>query len=412
MAISLAEHISALSGLMPPKGDQPESCGAMAYPRYETNPLLSDAWQVSDWNAGQSSILKWSPKNVVWNEETDTLDFILDNAPKRARLPYESGEVQSYDVASTGTWSWTAQAPELTSGSVFGLFTYKADHFNDPWIEFDFEFLGKDGADFDGDGDIDINVVRLNIHMETVTGEHVTLEEQQGSLIIDLGFDATEGFHTYAVTVTGTNATFTIDGITVGTFDASHMPGDIWTTGDMKCFVNLWCVDTNPEMEAWAGKWVDSGTALVGKVAGVGYAPLDGEMALIGDSATTLIPQPSVTIQGTAEANHLYDFFQSSDVFEGAGGQDIFYFVPTGTTKTRGGTAENDIILDFNPNAGDDHDVVVVSKALAGVKGFSQLYRNISDVEGDAVLKFADGSTLTFDGVLKANLSYDDFAFI
>jgi Ca2+-binding RTX toxin-like protein len=119
-----------------------------------------------------------------------------------------------------------------------------------------------------------------------------------------------------------------------------------------------------------------------------------------------------VTIKGTAGADELFDISQFSDVLQGAGGQDTFYFVPSGTTKTRGGTAENDIILDFNPDAGADHDTVVISKSLAGVKGFSQLYRNITDVDGDAVLKFADGSTLTFAGVLKANLSYDDFAFI
>jgi hypothetical protein len=33
-------------------------------------------------------------------------------------------------------------------------------------------------------------------------------------------------------------------------------------------------------------------------------------------------------------------------------------------------------------------------------------------VDGDAVLRFADGSTLTFEGLKKADLSYDDFVLV
>ena len=383
--------------------------------RYTANPLPSGAWQVSDWNAGQSSILKWSPANVTWNDNSDTLDFTLDRAPRGARRPFVSGEVSSVDSASTGTWSWTAQAPELTSGSIFGLFTYKADHFADPWLEYDFEFLGKDGGDFDRDGDIDIFKVRLNIHMETASGQHVTLEEANGSpVFVDLWFDATEGQHTYEVTVTATNATFTIDGRVVAAFDATDMPHGTWTSGDMKSFVNLWAVDTAPEMEAWAGKWTYPGKALVGQVAAVGYAAPGEQMTLIGGPP----PKPPVTVQGTIANNELRDVLQRSDVLEGAGGEDRFLFTSPGlnasgqTVTTRGGTAERDIIWDFNPVAGAGHDVVVISRALAGTSQFSGLYRNITDLEGDAVLRFADGSTLRFEGLKKADLSYDDFQIV
>lgn len=61
---------------------------------------------------------------------------------------------------------------------------------------------------------------------------------------------------------------------------------------------------------------------------------------------------------------------------------------------------------------GVGHDVAVISKALAGVSQFSALYRNISDVNGDAVLRFADGSTVAFEGIRKADLSYDDFLLV
>ena len=399
--------------------------------RFTSNPLPSGGWKVSDWNAGQSSLLRWSPGNVTWNTTTETLDLTLAAAGKGSRRPFVSGEMQSNLVASTGTWSWTAQAPDLTSGSIFGLFTYKVDHFADPWIEFDFEFLGIDAGryrdpttgqltvdpdgDVDGDGDVDIFQVRLNVHMETGTGQHVTLEDahdgngdgvQGDPIVIDLGFDATEGQHTYAVTVTASTATFTVDGRTVGSFSGSDMPQGTWTTGDMTCFVNLWCVDST--FESWAGKWAYPGTPLVGRVSGVSYAAPGGEPVLIGGPP----PKPLITVQGTSASEDLRDVLRQSDVIEGAGGQDRFLFVTSPTAATRGGAAEKDVIWDFNPLAGADHDVVVISKTLAGVSQFSALYRNIKDVDGDAVLRFADGSTLRFDGLTKADLSYDDFALV
>jgi hypothetical protein len=218
------------------------------------------------------------------------------------------------------------------------------------------------------------------------------------------------------VTVSGTEAVFSIDGVVVGRYTASDMPGDFWTTGEMKSFVNLWCVDTTPLMEAWAGKWIYPGEPLVGRVAAVGYQAPGGSMELIGSGTPTPTPKPTVTVQGTTQVpgtvEQLYDVLQRSDVLEGAGGQDQFHFVPGTTLKTRGGSTEHDIILDFNSIEGADHDVVVISKVLAGVKGFSNLYRNITDVDGDAVLRFADGSTLTFDGLRKADLGYDDFLLV
>jgi hypothetical protein len=53
---------------------------------------------------------------------------------------------------------------------------------------------------------------------------------------------------------------------------------------------------------------------------------------------------------------------------------------------------------------------VRITKAIAGQKNFSGLYRMIKDnAEGEAVLKLADGGSITFDGVRKAQLSFDDF---
>lgn len=327
--------------------------------RYSSDPLTSGAWQVSTWDAGQSKTLKWSADKVKWNATDKTLDFTLTDDGSSTR-PYISGEVQSVAVASTGTWSWTAQVPNLVSGSIFGLFTYKANHYRDPWIEFDFEFLGvdagkdpldvnKDGVlyypdgDVDGDGDIDIFQVRLNIHMESrKLGGHITLEDKMGSQVITLPFDVTEGYHTYEVTVTDKNATFNVfeekkdaSGAVTGhelvysiTYGPDNMPGGYWTTGPMKSFVNLWNIDNSTQgLIDWAGKWTYPGDdhELVGKVKAAAYKPLDGsDYSLIGGTGTSTGgsgPDAPITLSGTA-GNDTLTGATGDDTLSGLAGND------------------------------------------------------------------------------------------
>jgi Ca2+-binding RTX toxin-like protein len=278
--------------------------------RYSSDPLASGAWQVSTWDAGQSSSLKWSADHVRWDSQNKSLNFKLTDdgtAPRK----FLSGEVQSVASASTGTWSWTAEVPELVSGSIFGLFTYKANHFRDRWIEFDFEFLGKDAVPvtIDGQtvvGDVYLDQVRLNIHMQSKKGgETTTLEKTIGSQIIDLDFDVTEGYHTYEVTVTSTSATFNIYQETANTdpslpstyslaysitYDKDDM-GGVWFTAEMKSFINLWNIDNSSQgLIDWAGRWEYPGDqhVLEGKVKAAAYKPLDGTAySLIGGTGSS-----------------------------------------------------------------------------------------------------------------------------
>lgn len=195
-----------------------------------------DGWLMSDWPAGQSNILHWSADNVRVTTEGH-VELVLGRAPDGSGFLYQAGEVQSAETAITGTWSWTVRAPEMVPGAVFGLFTYKADWANQPWVEFDFEFVGADTTR-----------VQLNIHMVNEKGEHITLDQHgQKPVFIDLGFDAAEGVHTYEVTVTESGAIFYIDGKIVGEFSGADMPGGVWQIGPMKSYINLWAVQ--PEQE-------------------------------------------------------------------------------------------------------------------------------------------------------------------
>ncbi|MFD0465099.1 hypothetical protein ACFQY9_27910 [Microvirga aerilata] len=102
------------------------------------------------------------------------------------------------------------------------------------------------------------------------------------------------------------------------------------------------------------------------------------------------------------EGNDVIEGLGGNDIFSGGDGADTFRFLTSGSGY--------DIILDFDPLR---NDIVQVTKGVAGVKSFAALYRNVTNnAEGDAVLKLASGNTITFDGVTKAKLGYDDFALI
>ena len=231
----------------------------LAQPAYAID--LKDGWSVSDWPAGQSSLVAWSPDNVRAGEEG--LDLVLGANPATdvgddAR-PYLGGEVQSKRVAETGVWSWRARAPKMVEGAVFGMFLYRADHEGDPWREYDIEFVGAGTTE-----------VELNIHFEDAAGRHVSL--LGGPKKVDLGFDAAAGFHDYEIEVMAERAVFRIDGKVVGDFGPADVEGSVWSTGPLRSFVDLWAVQ--PAQAGWAGVWDYDGVPLIATLAGGELPPV------------------------------------------------------------------------------------------------------------------------------------------
>ncbi|MEE2862469.1 MAG: family 16 glycosylhydrolase [Pseudomonadota bacterium] len=230
----------------------------------------ADSWLISDWTAGQTSIMNWSDDNVRVGAD-GRIELVLDRAPEGASRPWEGGEIQGSRSATTGTWSWTAQAPEMAPGAVFGMFTYKSDWKNAPWTEFDFEFVGGDTTK-----------VELNIHMIDASGKHVTLSDNKANkVVIDLGFDAADGIHTYEVSVSETGATFYVDGKVVGDFTAADMPGGTWNLNPMLSYVDLWAAPRS--MESWTGPWTDPGRPLVARISDAEIRP--------GQYGSTYVPE-------------------------------------------------------------------------------------------------------------------------
>ncbi|AZY92938.1 MULTISPECIES: family 16 glycosylhydrolase [Paracoccus] len=295
----------------------------------------NDSWLISDWAAGQSSIMQWSDDNVRVGAD-GAIELVLGRSPSGSPRPYQGGEIQGAQIATTGTWGWTVQAPDMQPGAVFGLFTYKADWQHQPWVEFDFEFVGGDTTQ-----------VQLAIHMEDAAGNHITLNDAgQRRAVIDLGFDAAEGFHTYEVTVTDRSAVFYVDGRIVAQFSAADMPGGIWNIGPMSSYVDLWAVA--PGQEEWAGRWTDPGEPLVARIAGAEIRP--GEYGssvppgpVVGGPGPTPDPVPGFPLfpadappgsiigsagadrlRGTAASDTMFGL-SGNDVIDGMAGADRMY---------------------------------------------------------------------------------------
>jgi serralysin len=376
-----------------------------------SQPYTSDGWLKSDWPAGQSSILEWSPDNVRLMAD-GSVELVLDRAPEGSNYSVQSGEVQSAETATTGTWSWTVQAPEMVSGAVFGLFTYKADWANQPWVEFDFEFVGGDTTR-----------VQLNIHMENAAGEHVTLDNDGRNLVmVDLGFDASKGAHTYEVTVTEEKAVFYIDGKIVGEFTGTDMPGGIWNIGPMKSYINLWAVQ--PQQEIWAGVWTDPGEPLVARIMGAEVrageygstyeanpeAPVamptepadpdpteevaeDGTITsfsersyMLPDHVTNLILTGSASVDGTGNAlnnrlagnagNNLLDGGLGTDTMEGGAGDDIYIVDNAGDRVVEAANGGNDTVRALVSYTLPDHVENLLLTGSANLNGTGNALNN------------------------------------
>ncbi|WP_378942757.1 family 16 glycosylhydrolase [Paracoccus sp. R86501] len=297
-----------------------------------------DGWLVSDWGAGQTTIMDWSRDNVRTTADGQ-VQLVLDRAPDGSARPWDGGEIQNTTSATTGTWSWTAQAPQMVSGAVFGMFTYKSDWQNAPWTEFDFEFVGEDTTR-----------VELNIHMIDVNGNHVSLADNTANhTIIDLGFDAADAAHTYEVSVTDTGAVFYIDGKIVGDFTAADMPGGTWNLAPMNSYVDLWAVPNS--MQGWAGTWSDPGRPLVATVwdaeirdgeYGSTYVPATDPVVNTPDE----VAPPDATIAGSDDDDTLVSTADGDRMY-GMLGDDV-YLVDDANDKT------------FE-NPGEGHDLVISS---------------------------------------------------
>ncbi len=149
-----------------------------------------EAWEKADgWSNGGMFNCTWRASNV--NVNNGLLDLNITNDWSGSK-PYAGGEYRTKYKFGYGLYQ-VSMKPAKNPGIVSSFFTYTGESDGTPWDEIDIEFLGKDTTK-----------VQFNYYTNGV-GNH--------EYLCDLGFDASQGFHTYAFNWQPGYIAWLVDGI-------------------------------------------------------------------------------------------------------------------------------------------------------------------------------------------------------
>ena len=157
------------------------------------------------WSNGSCFDCVWRADNVFWADNALNLKIDKDSSPE---YRYSGAEYRSKDYYHYGYYETSMKAIK-NDGVVSSFFTYTGPYDGDPWDEIDIEILGKDTTK-----------VQFNYYTNGV-GNH--------EFMYDLGFDASEDFHTYGFEWLPNKITWYVDGKPVYTAynDIPKTPGKI-----------------------------------------------------------------------------------------------------------------------------------------------------------------------------------------
>jgi beta-glucanase (GH16 family) len=176
-------------------------------------------WQKSDgWANGAPFNCGWRADHVTFSGGIMTLT--LDTAPCPSgcsSMPYASGEYRTTANYGYGRIEGRFKAAKASGIVAASLFTYTGPSVGDPWDEIDIEILGKNTTQ-----------MQTNYFTNGVGGKET---------LIDLGFDAAAGFHTYAFDWEPSAIRWYVDGVLVHTETGSK---GALPTHPGKIMMNLW----------------------------------------------------------------------------------------------------------------------------------------------------------------------------
>jgi len=166
--------------------------------------------------------------NCTWR--ANNANFTSDG---KLRLGLTSSATNKFDCAeyrSTNKYKYglyeVSMKPAKNTGIVSSFFTYTGPTDGTPWDEIDIEFLGKDTTK-----------VQLNYYTNGV-GNH--------EKVINLGFDASQGFHTYAFDWQPNSIKWYVDGVLKHTA-TTNIP-----TNAGKIMMNIW---NGKGVDDWLGSY-------------------------------------------------------------------------------------------------------------------------------------------------------------
>ncbi len=231
LALLLALFVISVQGSCDTQTEPvPEISGVVREFRFDQG--APEGFRVSDgWTNGSVFNVTWRAANVTFTDARMQLRIDRD-ASEDGQPPYSGGEIQSTGFFGYGRYETSMKAIK-NDGVVSSFFTYTGPSDENPWDEIDFEVLGKDTTK-----------VQLN-YFTNGRGNH--------EVLVDLGFDASEGFHRYAFEWRPGRIDWYVDGELVNTATK-----DIPTT-PQKIMANAWC---GVGVDAWLKPFQDEGLPL------------------------------------------------------------------------------------------------------------------------------------------------------
>ena len=196
------------------------------------------------WCNGSMFNVTWRKQNVTFEDGKMQLIIDKDATPANG-VPYSGGEFRSKDFYGYGRYEVSMKAIR-NEGVASSFFTYTGPSDNNPWDEIDIEILGKDTTK-----------VQFNYFTDS-KGEHEYMH--------DLGFDASEDFHTYAFEWHEDKIIWFVDGVEV------HSASESIPVTKGKIMMNAWC---GVGVDGWLKAFDDTKVPLIAEYQGIKFTPFE-----------------------------------------------------------------------------------------------------------------------------------------
>lgn len=195
------------------------------------------------WSNGDMFNVTWRKTNVTF--ENGKMQLIIDKEAEDLSIPYSGAEYRSKGFYGYGRYEVSMKAIK-NDGVVSSFFTYTGPSDKNPWDEIDIEILGKDTTK-----------VQFNYFTDG-KGNH--------EYMYDLGFDASEDFHTYAFEWHKDKIVWFVDGKEAYTADKT-IP-----VTKSKIMMNVWC---GKGVDSWLKKFDDSKLPLTAEYQSISFTAFD-----------------------------------------------------------------------------------------------------------------------------------------
>ena len=196
------------------------------------------------WTNGSMFNVTWRKSNATF--ENGCMQLIIDkDATPSGNIPYSGGEFRTLKFYGYGRYEVSMKAIK-NDGVVSSFFTYTGPSDNNPWDEIDIEILGKDTTK-----------VQFN---------YFTNGRGNNEYLHELGFDASEDFHTYAFEWYEDKIVWFVDGVEVHSAD-KRIPV---TRG--KIMMNAWC---GTGVDGWLNAFDDSNLPVLAEYQWIKYTPFE-----------------------------------------------------------------------------------------------------------------------------------------